>query len=73
MFDKYDYALLLFGIIVLGWAGFATHSGEAWTRSGELVYRDKTPFKFWAQVVFQYLIGLGFLGGCLYRLYTSSH
>jgi hypothetical protein len=73
MFDKYDYAFLLFGIIVLGWAGFATYFGETWTRYGEVVHRDKTPFKFWVQVVLQYLIGLGLLGACLYRFYTSSH
>jgi hypothetical protein len=73
MFDQYDYAFLLFGIIALGWAVFATSTGEAWTRYGVVVSRDKTPFKFWAQVVLQYLIGFGFLVGCLYRLYTSSH
>lgn len=73
MFDQYDYALLLFGIITLGWAAFATYTGEAWTRHGRVLYRDKTPFKFWAQVILQYVIGFGFLGGCLYRLYTFSH
>jgi hypothetical protein len=73
MFDQYDYALLLFGIIALGWAVFATKTGEAWTRFGQVIRRDKAPFKFWAQVVFQYLLGLGLLGGCLYRLYTFSH
>jgi hypothetical protein len=73
MFDQYDYAFLLFGIIALGWAVFATYTGEAWTRFGKVVRRDETPFKFWAQVALQYLIGFGLLGGCVYRLCTSSH
>ena len=28
MFDQYDFALLIFGIIAVGWAMFATYTGE---------------------------------------------
>jgi len=45
MHDQYDLALLIFGIIALGWAVFSTCTGEAWSRSGE-VRRDKPRSSF---------------------------
>lgn len=46
MFDQYDLALLIFGIVALGFAVFATYTGEALTRFGQVVRREKNLFGF---------------------------
>jgi hypothetical protein len=50
MHDKYDFAILIIGIMGLGWAVIATYNGEAFTRFGYVVRRDKDPFQFWVQI-----------------------
>jgi hypothetical protein len=72
MHDKYDFAISFIGIIFLGLAVIATYTGEAWTRFGLVVRRDKSPSRFWVQVVIQYLISSFFLGWYLYRLFSFS-
>jgi len=66
------YIYLLFGFFFIfmgvGW----TWTGKIWVRFEGWVYRNERPTEFWLRVVLYYLVGAGFVGYSLFKLYEGS-
>jgi len=67
------YGFLIFGLFFLVLAVAGTRTGEAWARFGRVFYRDEEPKQFWWLIASHYLVGLGFIGYFLYKVYGHSH
>lgn len=63
------YFYLIIGTISFSVGVVSTCTGVVWARFGRVIYRDKQPKEFWEDVVVSYLIGIGFIGYFLYRIY----
>jgi hypothetical protein len=66
------YIFLILGVISISAAAVFTCTGKVWVRLNGWVYRAKEPRWFWYEVAGDYLIGIGFIGYFLYKIYGLS-
>ena len=66
------YIYLVLGALSFSLAVVWTCTGKALTRYHGLVYRAEEPNLFWWVVATYYLIGVGFIGYFLYKVYRLS-
>jgi hypothetical protein len=66
------YGLLIFGVFILVLAVAGTCTGTLWGRGGP-VYRAEKPTQFLWGIALYYLLGVGFVGYFLYRVYGFSN
>jgi ABC-type cobalamin transport system permease subunit len=69
---KSPYIFLILGVLSISAAVVFTCMGKVWVRLNGWVYRAKEPKWFWWEVALDYLIGVCFIGYCLYRAYGLS-
>jgi hypothetical protein len=65
------YGFLIFGIVSLIQAVYATSTGEAWARWGRVIQRAEDPKRFWRLVAAYYLGSVVFIGAFIYRASIS--
>jgi hypothetical protein len=63
------YIFLILGGISLCVGVVSTCTGVTWARGGHIIYRAEEPRQFWQDVAMCYLIGVGFIGFFLYKVY----
>jgi hypothetical protein len=63
------YTLFAFGMFLLLLAVVYTYTGKAWIRFHSWVYRADEPKRYWLEVATYYLLGVGFVGYFLYKVY----
>ncbi len=66
------YLYLILGAISFSGAVVSTCTGKSWGRFGGFVYRAEEPNQFWWLVATYYLIGVGFIGVLMYKVYELS-
>ena len=66
------YIFLILGILSISAATAFICTGKVWVRFNGWVYRAKEPAWFWWEVALDYLIGVCFIGYCLYKIYGLS-
>ena len=68
-----DYVSLTLGCVSFS-AGVAwTVIGKAWVRFNGWIYRAEKPNEYWWNVATYYLVGVGFIGYFLYKVYELSN
>ncbi len=67
------YLFLILGIISFTAAVVWTRTGKAWVRFHGWVYRAEEPNWFWWESAMYYVVGVGFIGYFLYKLYGISN
>jgi hypothetical protein len=65
------YGFLIFGIVSLILALYATCTGEAWARWGRVIQRAEDPKRFWWLVAVYCLGSVVFIGVFIYRTSIS--
>ena len=69
VFIKPPHIFLVLGLLSASAATVFASTGRVWVRFNGWVYRAKEPKWFWYEVAVDYVIGAGFIGYFLYKVY----
>jgi hypothetical protein len=78
MHDWWHRPMSPYGFLILGGISIAAaiiwmHTGRVWVRSVGWVYRAREPKWFWWNVALYFLVGVFFIGLCLYKSYEFTY